>query len=188
MLGRKSEAEPETGIRASKSTGDLSYIGSTMKIKGDCETTGRLKIDGHVTGNVRAMGLEVSSGGRVDGDVEGPTDRSTDDAVVIHGRVAGAVRGARVQVSREGSVDGGMFAAEAVVNGHVSGGIVAEHRLVLEETAVVEGDVSARRLALKEGGRVNGNIRMGETVTDGESAQKRADAGEGKQEKLSRAG
>jgi cytoskeletal protein CcmA (bactofilin family) len=61
-------------------------------------------------------------------------------------------------------VNGGVVADEAVIHGRVHGGVQARTRLALEESAEVEGDVLARRLALKEGGRVNGNIRMGDDV------------------------
>ena len=54
------------------------------------------------------------------------------------------------------------------------GGILARKRLALEETAEVEGDVDARRLALKEGGQVNGTIRMGDRA-DVESSGKEAE-------------
>ncbi len=51
---------------------------------------------------------------------------------------------------------------------------MARNRLVLEDTADVEGDVRARRLALKEGGQVNGTIWMGERAMKGLSSENEA--------------
>ena len=137
-----------------------SLIAAGMVLKGDCHAEGRLRVDGHVTGNVRASRLAVGPTGRVDGDVTGPPD-GPDHTVIIEGRVGGAVRAPRVEVGRDGRVGGGMNVKEAVVRGHVIGAILTEDRLVLEESAVVEGDVTAPRLGLKEGGQVFGTIRIG---------------------------
>jgi len=81
------------------------------------------------------------------------------------------VRAGRVEIRKGGSVSGGVVANEAVVQGKVRGGVQARTRLALDESAEVEGDVLAKRLALKEGGKVNGTIRMGDDVRfDGDSA------------------
>ncbi|NIP60366.1 MAG: hypothetical protein GWM92_18470 [Gemmatimonadetes bacterium] len=178
MLGKLSkdqETEPRPRPPAERSKGDDSIVSEDMKVIGDCESAGRLRIEGTVTGDVRARDLEVTASGTVDGDVEAQNGESAADVVVIHGRVAGAVTAKRAEVRRGGSVLGGVTADEAVVHGEVRGGILARTRLVLEESAVVQGDVRALRLALKEGGQVNGNIRMGERAV----ASDTPDAGEG---------
>lgn len=166
MIGRKKEPE-QTG----DSPTHMAFIANGMRIQGSCETAGELRIEGHVTGDVRAGSLEMTRTSRVDGDVLGP-DADKAQPFVIHGRVGGAVRAARVEIGREGHVDGGVAAVEAVVHGRVSGGVVAQHRLILEETGVVEGDVRAHRLALKEGGMVNGDIRMGDRAAEPEGGSR----------------
>lgn len=171
MLGKSSkDQESEGTIRQATGlgVGGASLVSRDMRILGDCITEGRLRIEGTVTGDVTAGGLEVAPSGSVEGDVVVRKKGGSGEAIVVDGNVKGAVRGPRVEVGEKGRVDGGLVATEAVVEGHVQGGILAEQRLILEETAVVEGDVRARRLALKEGGQVNGNIRMGERATEGE--------------------
>ncbi len=126
-------------------------------------------IEGTVSGNVTAQGIELAESGSVDGDVIASKDATSAQAFIISGLVTGAVRAAHVEVRRDGKVHGGVFADEAVIHGWVHGGVLARNRLTLEETAEVEGDVHARRLALKEGGQVNGNISMGERANVGES-------------------
>ncbi|NIP83417.1 MAG: hypothetical protein GWM90_30995 [Gemmatimonadetes bacterium] len=139
-----------------------SLIAPGMVLRGDCETQGILRVDGHVTGDIRANGLTVGPEGEVEGDVMGPDGGPSRDTVVIEGRVKGSVRAPRVEVGRGGSVGAGLLVTEATVRGRVMGTIVAEKRLLLEETAVVDGDVTAKRLGLKEGGQVFGTIRIGE--------------------------
>ena len=140
----------------------LSVISKEMQIEGNCETDGQLRIEGKISGNVTAHGIELVASGSVDGDVIAAEKAKSAQVFVISGLVKGAVRAAQVEVRLGGKVHGGVFADEAVIHGQVHGGVLARNRLALEETAEVEGDVHARRLALKEGGQVNGNISMGE--------------------------
>ena len=82
----------------------------------------------------------------------------------FEGSVDGRVFAAHVEVGSNGSVTDGVVADTAVIHGRVQRGIVVRDRLALGETAVVVGDVSARRLSVMEGGGVNGTIRMGQPV------------------------
>ena len=160
-----SEQEVERPRPTPAPTTDASVIANGMKLSGDCETSGSLRVEGHVTGSVRANRLHIGRTGRVDGDVSGPERGAADDAVVIEGNVQGQVRAPRVEVAAGGAVGAGLQVTEAVVRGRVMGEVVAEKRLLLEETAVVDGDVTANRLALKEGGQVFGTIRIGERAS-----------------------
>lgn len=171
----RSGEEPASPRRATESSKD-SAISADMVLDGDCETDGALRVDGHVKGSVRAARLTIGPGGRVDGDVTGPDTPGADRVMVIEGRVGGAVRGHRAEVGVEGFVGSGLEVHEAVVRGHVRGPIEAEHRLVLEDTATVEGDVTARRLGLKEGGQVFGTIRIGKLPGTARSGAPRPEA------------
>ena len=154
----------------------LSVISKEMHLKGTCETDGQLLIEGKISGNVTAHCIELAASGSVDGDIIAAEKAKSDQVFIIRGLVTGAVHAPQVKVLRGGKVHGGVVADEAVIHGQVHGGVVADeavihgqvhggvlarNRLTLEETAEVEGDVHARRLALKEGGQVNGNISMG---------------------------
>lgn len=104
--------------------GVISIIGAGMRVVGDCETEGTLRVEGHLQGTVRA--------------------------------------GKAVVVGKDGTVLGDILTQDAIVGGKVTGCIVAESRLELQATCVVDGEVHARRIKLDEGGRVNGEIRTGE--------------------------
>lgn len=115
--------------------GVISIIGPGMKVTGDCETEGTLRIEGSVEGTVRA--------------------------------------GKAVVVGKDGVVDGDITTQDAVVGGRVTGSIVAESRLELQATCVVEGQIQARRIKLEEGGRVNGTVQIGEVSGGGAEAAER---------------
>ncbi len=101
----------------------ISIIGPGMRVIGDCETEGTLRIEGTVEGKVRA--------------------------------------GKAVVIGKDGVVEGDVFTQDAVVGGRVNGTILAESRLELQATCLIEGEVRARRIKLDEGGRVNGQIQTG---------------------------
>jgi cytoskeletal protein CcmA (bactofilin family) len=142
-------------------TAGLSVIAREMTLNGDCETSGRLRIEGHVTGNVRAGALELAAGGAVDGDVTS-TEGTDQGGILVEGTVGGAVRGQRVEVRTGGAVRGGMTARDARVDGHVTGGITARNRLSLGPRATVEGEIRTTRLVMAEGSQVNGTVRTGD--------------------------
>ena len=111
----------------------ISIIGPGMRVQGDCETDGTLRVEGTVEGKVQA--------------------------------------GKAVVVGRDGVVNGDIYTQDAVIGGHVTGKVIAESRLELQETSVVDGEIRARRIKLEEGGRVNGTIHIGEVTTGQSGAQ-----------------
>lgn len=103
----------------------ISIVGPGMKVTGDCETEGTLRIEGTVEGRVTA--------------------------------------GKAVVIGRDGVVIGDVDTQDAVIGGRVEGTVVAESRLELQETCVIDGEIRARRIKLEEGGKVNGRVQIGET-------------------------
>jgi cytoskeletal protein CcmA (bactofilin family) len=165
-----------------------SIIGVGTTLDGDCETSGSLRIEGRVTGNIRAGRLTVATDGHVAGDITAPAGGSAENIVRIDGRVDGTVSAPVVEIGPRGSVGAGLRVRDAVVRGRVAGAIVTEHRLRLEETAVVEGDVTAQRLGLAEGGQVFGTIRIGARADSGAAASARAGESAKPADTASRAG
>lgn len=101
----------------------LSIIGAGMKVLGNIETTGIVKIEGTVDGHVKAK--------------------------------------QQVLVARDGTVHGDVETPEAVIGGTVRGAIRAGERVEIQAGATVIGDITTRRIAVAEGGSLNGQIKMG---------------------------
>jgi cytoskeletal protein CcmA (bactofilin family) len=176
--GAEAGATPADPSRPGVASAGESLIGAGMTLDGHCETDGALRVDGHVTGSVRARRLRIGPQGRVDGDVTGD-DRSGDDsAVVVDGHVGGAVRAPRVEVGPRGDIAGGLTVQEAVVRGRVGGAIAGAGRLVVEETAVVKGDITTARLAVREGAQLAGIVRAGRLPAPAATSAQTAGAGE----------
>lgn len=82
--------------------------------------------------------------------------------VAIAGRIEGTVHiaGYALTVQAGAHVDGDIQARQIVVAGGVNGMLVADDRIELRETARVDGDLSAPRMAIVDGAEVHGRIDM----------------------------
>lgn len=110
----------------------------------------------------------IGPGMRVNGDCY------TEGTLRVEGSIEGTVHaGKAVVVGKDGVVLGDITTQDAVIGGRVVGTIIAESRLELQATCVIEGEVRARRIKLDEGGRVNGNIQTGD-VQKGEANHRRS--------------
>jgi len=88
-------------------------------------------------------------------------DLETEGVVRVEGRVRGTVRvGQQVLVATGAVIEGDLHTLEAVVAGQVSGAIVARERVELQATAVVQGDIHTPRIAIVEGAKVTGEVKM----------------------------
>jgi cytoskeletal protein CcmA (bactofilin family) len=91
-------------------------------------------------------------------------DLETEGVVRIEGRIRGPVRAAaQVLVAAGAVIEGDLHTQEAVVAGQVSGAIHARDRVELQGTAVVTGDIVTPRIAIVEGARVSGEVKMDQT-------------------------
>ena len=92
-------------------------------------------------------------------------DLETDGVVRIEGRVKGTVRvGSQVLVAAGAVIEGDLMTQEAVIAGQVSGSIHARERVELQASAVVSGDILTPRIAIVEGARVTGEVKMDPTA------------------------
>jgi cytoskeletal protein CcmA (bactofilin family) len=88
-------------------------------------------------------------------------DLETEGVVRIEGRIRGTVRAAaQVLVAAGAVIEGDLHTQEAVVAGQVSGAIHARDRVELQATAVVTGDIVTPRIAIVEGAKVSGEVKM----------------------------
>jgi cytoskeletal protein CcmA (bactofilin family) len=99
-------------------------------------------------------------------------DLTTDGTVRVEGSIEGTIRaGKSVILGKEGRISGDVITQDAVIGGHLNGSILAESRLELQSTCVVEGEIRARaeHLKLEEGAQFNGAIQM----DDGRAAREK---------------
>jgi cytoskeletal protein CcmA (bactofilin family) len=117
-------------------------------------TEGGEPTKGGAPANGNALSI-IAAGTTINGDVD------TDGVIRIEGRVEGAIRAARqVLIGRQGSVLGDISTREAVIGGKVEGTITASERLEVQSTSLIIGDINTRAIAVIEGGKINGSVRI----------------------------
>jgi cytoskeletal protein CcmA (bactofilin family) len=88
-------------------------------------------------------------------------DLETEGVVRIEGRVKGTVRvGSQILVTQGAVIEGDLHTQEAVVAGQINGAIHATDRVELQASAVVTGDIVTARIAIVEGAKVTGEVKM----------------------------
>ena len=116
---------------------------------GDARTT---------AGNGDANLSVIAAGSKLIGDME------CSGVLKIEGTVEGTIRGARqVLLGRQGIVKGDIETREAVIGGQVEGAIHALERVEIQGTAAVVGNVHTKTIVIREGGQINGAVRMDES-------------------------
>jgi cytoskeletal protein CcmA (bactofilin family) len=91
-------------------------------------------------------------------------DLETEGVVRIEGRIRGTVRASQVLVGQGAVLEGDLHTREAVVGGEVIGSIHASDRVELQATAAVTGNIHTPRIAVMEGGKVSGEVRIQEAA------------------------
>ena len=90
-------------------------------------------------------------------------DVETEGVVRVEGRIRGTVRAAsQVLIGQGAQVEGDLHTREAVIGGDVVGSIHATERVELQATASVTGNIHTPRIAVMEGGKVSGEVRIHE--------------------------
>lgn len=118
--GSKNAEHPVSSSFISRNPG-ISIISVGMRVVGQVETDGVLKVEGRVEGNIRSEG--------------------------------------QVLVAQGGVVEGDIFTHEAIVGGEVKGAVAADKRIEVQSTSVITGDITSPKVAVQEGGEVNGVVR-----------------------------
>ena len=99
---------------------------------------------------------------RIKGDLSGSED------LYIDGQVDGTIQlsGNSLTIGPNGRVHANVSAKNVIVGGTIDGNIQAGERTELRKTAVVNGDVQSKRIAIEEGAFFNGKL---EIVPEGKS-------------------
>ena len=99
-------------------------------------------------------------------------DCSSDGTIRVEGHVEGSVKAAKsVVVGQKGTVFGDVATQDAIVAGRVEGSIRAESRVELQSSCQVKGNIESRRIKLDEGGRVDGQLKMGASAGKKEAVE-----------------
>lgn len=133
---------------------NVTTISRATTILGDITSEDNVEIFGTVTGNVSARqslrisgklvgdakaGRMILNDASVQGDLECTGDVSIDTGSIVYGHIVGE---------------------SILLNGKVKGNIVVQQNAVLQESAVVLGDIQAASLSMAQGAKLEGQLRI----------------------------
>ena len=123
MFSTQPPKPTESGaVPQSPSGPSTSVLGPDLEIEGHLQTTGTAEIHAKVTGNVRAVFVEIANGARVLGDVSA-------EEVTIRGQIEGRISGVRITVAQSGTVSGA----------------ITYERLSVEPGSIIDGELISHR-------------------------------------------
>ena len=130
----------------------VSRVAPSMAVS---ESTGDPEAVSCISADVKIVGQVISEG-----------------VVNIFGRVEGELRASSALIGDGAHFDGKIVTQELVIRGHVEGTIHAT-RVKLEGSAVVQGDIFHRSLAIEENARFEGQSRRQENPIEARSIGER---------------
>ena len=88
---------------------------------------------------------------------------TSEEPLTIAGHVDGSVEvvGQLLTIAEGGKATATLMATTILVSGSVTGSLSAKDKIVVSETAIIEGDLDAPALSLADGARVQGRIDTG---------------------------
>jgi cytoskeletal protein CcmA (bactofilin family) len=91
----------------------------------------------------------------------------------IEGRIEGTVimKGQNLSIGEQGELDANIHAQNIVINGKLTGDVLADELIEIKNTAIVKGNLIAPRIQLEDGGKFRGSMDM--VDTDEEQAERR---------------
>jgi cytoskeletal protein CcmA (bactofilin family) len=83
----------------------------------------------------------------------------------IEGRIEGTVimEGQNLTIGQQGELDANIHAQNIVINGKLTGDVLADELIEIKNTAVVKGNLIAPRIQLEDGGKFRGSMDMVDT-------------------------
>jgi cytoskeletal protein CcmA (bactofilin family) len=115
---------------------------------------GRIRVKGALMHGTAHIGPTISIKGEV----------TSQEPLTIAGHVDGSVEvvGHALTIVEGGKATATLLATTIVVSGAVQGSLRANEKIVVSETAVIDGDLAAPALSLADGARVQGRIDTGD--------------------------
>lgn len=136
-------------------TSEVGLISKNTKIIGDVITTGHLDIEGIVEGNIEAVG-NIRVSGKITGDVKCGSFLLNDGALKTN-----ITAREDVSLGENSQIEGVIRCKNITACGVITGNINASENVSIAGTAVINGDITAKGLAVGIGAVINGNIKMG---------------------------
>lgn len=155
--------ENNSGLKPSSSEGN-SFLNS---LKGDLADTKDAKTETKSDAKNTSEKSTIGNNIQFRGELIGRED------LHIEGRIEGTVimEGQNLTIGEQGELDANIHAQNIIINGKLTGDVLADELIEIKNTAVVKGNLIAPRIQLEDGGKFRGSMDM--VDTDEEQSERR---------------
>ena len=148
------EANEVAVVKSSNTSESGSIITSDTVISGDVNSNSAIKVYGEVKGKVTSTKV-VDIYGKVVGDISGETVN------LIKGKINGNIQSkSKVKIDKDVILIGDVKAVDLEASGKIKGTIEVDNLVVLENTTVCEGSITAALINIKTGAKIKGPITV----------------------------
>jgi cytoskeletal protein CcmA (bactofilin family) len=87
---------------------------------------------------------------------------SAEEPLIVEGKVVGSIEltGHPLTITENGTVEATVVAHTITVSGHVTGTLSASARIVVQQTATIDGDLEAPAVSVQEGAVMHGRLQI----------------------------
>lgn len=163
---KEPESHPETPVTASgdlyvespavmednEYNDEIAEITRATSIEGNITSEGSINLDGKVKGNVTCLGKLV-----VSGEIIGASKAA--EIYTNNSRIMGDVTSDRsIKIGNGTVIIGNVYASSAVIGGAIKGDIDVKGPVVLDSSAVVQGNIKSRSMQINNGAVIEGMV------------------------------
>lgn len=131
-------------------TDETAIITAGMVIKGDISSQGSLEVVGTVEGNINILG-KLNITGTIDG------ASTAADVYAEKARINGDVQSsASIKIGQNTIIIGNIYATSAVIAGAVKGDIDVKGPVILDDSAIVMGNIKSKSVQINNGAVIEG--------------------------------
>lgn len=142
--------EPENMSVTGDVTDETAIITAGMVIKGDISSKGSLDVVGTVEGNIDILG-KLNITGTIDGGSKAA------DVYAEKARINGDIHSsASIKIGQNTIIIGNIFATSAVIAGAVKGDIDVKGPVILDNSAIVMGNIKSKSVQINNGAVIEG--------------------------------
>jgi cytoskeletal protein CcmA (bactofilin family) len=89
-------------------------------------------------------------------------DISSEEPLLIDGTIVGSIKmtGQSITVSESGTIEADVVAHTITVKGNVVGSLNATERIVVQQSARIDGDISSPSLTVQDGATIHGKLEI----------------------------
>lgn len=161
----KSEVVKQPPLMQPHQTEKGTLIAEDVVITGDIKARQNIEFCGEIKGNIETAGI-LQLNGKAEGNIK--ADNLILQNAIVHGNVTS---NNQISIDRDTEVVGDLTARSIIIGGNLKGNVFAEESVLIQEQAVIKGDISTGLIDIRQGAQLSGKVETGVDVKNKKKAE-----------------